>query len=78
MKPENLLLVSKTDDTNIKVVDFGFAVQQTEGLVGQAGTPGYVAPEILEKKPQGNDFQLQCNFHFVSVHDGTSYIVTQI
>lgn len=55
LKPENLLLRSKTDDADIKLADFGFAIK-TRGdkyLKTQCGTPGYVAPEILEKQPYG-------------------------
>lgn len=50
LKPENLLLVSQTDDYKVKIADFGFAkrVLRPNSLVTQCGTPGYVAPEILE------------------------------
>jgi len=50
LKPENLLLVSKNDDSQVKIADFGFAkkVYEENTLSTQCGTPGYVAPEILE------------------------------
>jgi calcium/calmodulin-dependent protein kinase I len=50
LKPENLLLKSKTDDKDVKVADFGFAVvaEDDHCLSTQCGTPGYVAPEILQ------------------------------
>lgn len=50
LKPENLLLTSPSDDADIKIVDFGFAIE-IEGLncTSQVGTPGYIAPEILNK-----------------------------
>ena len=50
LKPENLLLVSQTDDKTVKIADFGFAkrVKSPKSLTTQCGTPGYVAPEILE------------------------------
>lgn len=50
LKPENLLLKSKTDDRDVKVADFGFAVvaENDHCLSTQCGTPGYVAPEILQ------------------------------
>jgi len=50
LKPENLLLVSKSDDSHVKIADFGFAkkVYEESSLSTQCGTPGYVAPEILE------------------------------
>ena len=50
LKPENLLLHSTDSDSNIKLADFGFAKKcpQPNSLTTQCGTPGYVAPEILE------------------------------
>lgn len=56
LKPENLLLMSADDDASIKLADFGFAKSVTKddaGLVTTCGTPGYVAPEILEGSPYG-------------------------
>lgn len=53
LKPENLLLQSSTNDSDIKIADFGFAkrVARPNSLTTQCGTPGYVAPEILEGVP---------------------------
>jgi calcium/calmodulin-dependent protein kinase I len=50
LKPENLLLLSEDDDSTVKIADFGFAkkVLEPNSLTTQCGTPGYVAPEILE------------------------------
>jgi len=54
LKPENLLLTSKHDDANIKLADFGFATYcDGYNITTQCGTPGYIAPEILERKPYG-------------------------
>ena len=53
LKPENILLDS---DYNVKIVDFGFACK-LEARDGSGfnhscvGTPGYMAPEVLAKKP---------------------------
>ena len=39
LKPENLLLKTKTDDFDIKIADFGFAIQTKDsGLQTQCGT----------------------------------------
>lgn len=53
LKPENLLLVSKESDTDVKISDFGYAkkVLYPNSLRTQCGTEGYVAPEILSHKP---------------------------
>jgi calcium/calmodulin-dependent protein kinase I len=53
LKPENLLYASSADDATLKVADFGLAkrVQSVEEIMSAAcGTPGYVAPEVLENR----------------------------
>lgn len=50
LKPENLLLVSLESDTDLKLSDFGLAIElPTEGYLepGSVGTPGYIAPEVI-------------------------------
>lgn len=61
LKPENLLLTSKDDDASIKIADFGFAKKinfDGDGLSTACGTPGYVAPEILEGKTYGKSVDI--------------------
>ena len=56
LKPENLLMTSIHDYADLKIVDFGFAARvRGMSLSKQCGTPGYVAPEILENKLHGKD-----------------------
>lgn len=52
LKPENLILASKENDYNLKIADFGLAsfIQRGESLFLRCGSPGYVAPELLEDK----------------------------
>ena len=53
LKPENLLYDSDAEDACLKVGDFGLAkrVQSLEEIMSAAcGTPGYVAPEVLENR----------------------------
>eukprot|EP01118_Nematostelium_gracile_P008933 TRINITY_DN2988_c0_g1_i1.p1 TRINITY_DN2988_c0_g1~~TRINITY_DN2988_c0_g1_i1.p1 ORF type:complete len:364 (-),score=95.19 TRINITY_DN2988_c0_g1_i1:28-993(-) len=51
LKPENLFLSSKSDDAQVKVGDFGlstFLAEDKSLLTKAVGTPGYIAPEILQ------------------------------
>lgn len=50
LKPENLILASKDNDYDLRIADFGLAsfVKEGELLKLRCGSPGYVAPEILE------------------------------
>lgn len=54
LKAENIMLVSEATDSPIKVVDFGMAMIVPDDLTGiteGAGTPGYLAPEVLVVSP---------------------------
>mmetsp|Transcript_14564 Transcript_14564/g.37779 ORF Transcript_14564/g.37779 Transcript_14564/m.37779 type:complete len:325 (-) Transcript_14564:127-1101(-) len=50
LKPENILYASPAKDASIKLADFGLAKVVSENAIMQTacGTPGYVAPEILQ------------------------------
>eukprot|EP00913_Durusdinium_trenchii_P007229 g6796.t1 len=52
IKPENFLLQNRDPDAPIKVIDFGLAknhkVASGEKMKTKAGTPYYVAPQVLE------------------------------
>ena len=51
LKPENILCVSKTNDIDVKLTDFGVAKAVTdEGLKTFCGTPQYFAPEVLRRQ----------------------------
>jgi len=63
LKPQNILLADKDDDTNVFIGDFGFATiirpvldentnRMTRRVLRQkCGTPSYVAPEVIAGKP---------------------------
>jgi calcium/calmodulin-dependent protein kinase I len=60
LKPENLLYQSTEPDSEIKIADFGLAkLVKGDSLMQTAcGTPGYVAPEILESRPYGSEVDM--------------------
>lgn len=50
VKPENLILRSRSNDYEICLADFGLADYfdpKGEYMFKRCGTPGYVAPELL-------------------------------
>jgi calcium/calmodulin-dependent protein kinase I len=66
LKTDNLLLTSKSSNSQIKIADFGYAKQlgldsdgnPTVSLTTACGTPGYIAPEILEGRPYGTEVDI--------------------
>jgi len=52
LKPENLLLKDETTVSEVKLADFGLSKIVSQQLIMQTacGTPGYVAPEILQAR----------------------------
>lgn len=52
LKPENILMLNQEFDSPIKIADFGFATTTEDGYLTTAlGTPTYMAPEIIQRKP---------------------------
>ena len=51
LKPENILLMTKSEPTLIKITDFGMSrlVEEQSLMRTLAGTPSYLAPEIIER-----------------------------
>jgi len=53
LKPENILLKDESEESAIKITDFGLSKIFADDLAGEVvmktacGTPGYVAPEVL-------------------------------
>lgn len=52
IKPENILLVSRDNDVEVQLTDFGLAkaLNGDEGLKTFCGTPQYFAPEVLRRR----------------------------
>ncbi|CAG9331416.1 unnamed protein product [Blepharisma stoltei] len=53
IKLENILMVSNENDYDFKLADFGLASKLGEGLTQICGSPGYIAPEILNRFSYG-------------------------
>ncbi|KAK0399437.1 hypothetical protein QR680_003048 [Steinernema hermaphroditum] len=54
LKPENLLYFDRAEDSKIMLSDFGLSKTEESGVMATAcGTPGYVAPEVLQQRPYG-------------------------
>jgi len=59
IKPENLLYSSKDDKGVVKISDFGLARFLNNELATTAcGTPGYVAPEVLQGVGYGKEVDI--------------------
>ncbi|KAF9332509.1 hypothetical protein BG006_004621 [Podila minutissima] len=56
LKPENLLFSDKTESARLMITDFGLSkvlTAQNDVLMTACGTPGYVAPEVLQQIGHG-------------------------
>lgn len=60
MKPENLILKTKGKFNSVKLSDFGFCklLEKKNGCRTLCGTPGYLAPEVLERWPA---YDVECD-----------------
>jgi len=60
LKPENLLVKSLENDTEVKIADFGLSkiIDQEKMMQTACGTPGYVAPEVLQAEGYGEEVDM--------------------
>jgi serine/threonine protein kinase len=63
LKPENLIFLDHSEASPIKITDFGLAkfrsiTSKRRGMTTACGTPGYVAPEVLNNEPYGKEVDL--------------------
>jgi len=60
LKPENLIYQNQTEEALLKITDFGLAKYRSRdtALSTACGTPGYVAPEVLEGKQYSKEVDL--------------------
>jgi len=64
LKPENILLKDTSEDAEIKITDFGLSKIFADDAAGEVvmktacGTPGYVAPEVLQHEAYNSQVDL--------------------
>ena len=60
IKPENLLLASKGQQFQVKIIDFGLAkvIPDAGSAVSFLGTKGYLAPEMLQRARYGKSIDV--------------------
>ncbi|KAI9239299.1 MAG: kinase-like domain-containing protein [Podila humilis] len=61
LKPENLLFADRSENARLMITDFGLSkvlTGQNDVLMTACGTPGYVAPEVLEQIGHGKPVDL--------------------
>ena len=82
LKPSNILLKSDPGDSlltsEIRLADFGLSQKMIdyELLILRCGTPGYIAPEILNQKPYDlkcDIFSIGCIIYYLLVGDHLFY-----
>ena len=63
LKPQNLLFRKKTGDWDCVIADFGLAEFSNipEFLFVRCGTPGYVAPEVINIKKMDTKYEPICD-----------------
>lgn len=64
LKPENILFEDKTENSRLKIIDFGTSTQLLSGqnLKSVIGTPYYIAPEVLK-----GEYNKQCDVWSIGV-----------
>lgn len=78
IKPENILFNKlETGETEPVIVDFGLATYENENeyLFPRCGTPGYVAPEVINIKSQKAKYGAGCDIFSVGVLFHLLYII---
>lgn len=64
LKPENIMIcIDENGVSNAKLLDFGLSekVSSSEYIHVRCGTPGFVAPEIVNAKPGSDHYSSVCD-----------------
>jgi serine/threonine protein kinase len=70
IKPENILFRTKNyKSEDVCLVDFGLStlVEEKQYLFFRCGTPGYVAPEVINLKDEKGKYSQVCDVFSVGV-----------
>ncbi|CAD8122521.1 unnamed protein product [Paramecium sonneborni] len=70
IKLENILLAKQNEIKSLKIIDFGLAIyENTYTKLSVCGTPGYIAPEILQVENKSNEqyFTTKCDIFSAGV-----------
>ncbi len=69
LKPENILLRSDNDDYDIVLADFGLAtyLDQNSILFHHCGTPGFIAPEVLNYSKDYPFYNEKCDIYSAGI-----------
>lgn len=69
LKPSNFLFTN-SQSKNVKIVDFSLAQfynKKNKFIYVNAGTPGYVAPEILENLEEKQRYDCKCDMFSLGI-----------
>ena len=69
LKPENLLFKIQNDYSTITIADFGLAtfINLKKFMFTRCGTPGYVAPEVINIKDENKIYGPECDIYSLGI-----------
>lgn len=69
LKPENILLRSENEEFDIVIADFGLSTRLDNSsiLFHHCGTPGFIAPEVLNYSKNFPFYNEKCDIYSVGV-----------
>lgn len=69
LKPENIIFAKKNSLKELKIIDFGLSAYEDEYpyMFPKCGTPGYVAPEIINLIDKKGGYNTSCDVFSVGV-----------
>ena len=69
LKPQNLLVNNPLNDFDVKIIDFGLStfLKVDKYLYPRCGTPGFVAPEIINYKDENQKYNEKCDVFSLGV-----------